>query len=86
MTAEHGPVSRRRPVWPAPGSLTKNEHAWVAFLRCMWPEGTPPPSLDLLQAVRLACLHPDHLRSWAADPASRKHSAYPEAAKGSVGE
>lgn len=83
MIPEDGPTSRRRPVGPTPGRLSENETSWLTFLRCIWPDGVPPPSLSMVQAVRLACLHSECVRSWAADPDRSGHGAHCWARKGS---
>ena len=86
MTKAYSPTSRRRRVRRASERITDSEDAWLTFLRCIWPDGLPPPSLALVQAVRLAMSCPKQVSSWAADHASSKHDACPSEAKGSLRE
>lgn len=50
-------TAKRKVLGRKPELLSANEMAWLEFLRLVWDNDAPQPTLPLVQAARLAFQH-----------------------------
>ena len=53
MSADHRRVVEGFKL-PSTAAITANEIAWIDMLRCIVGDADPPPTLDAVQALRVA--------------------------------